>query len=78
MVSSTKLCGPSLSADAQSLMITGENLPENVVESLADLQEAYPTADAPTRLDEKIPKGADIFHELTHLTTNYVGDQWCK
>lgn len=70
------LFGPSI--NICDTMLNGENLPDTVVESLADLSKAYPTKDAPTRLDAKIPKGAIIFHELTHLTTDYVKDNWCK
>ncbi|KAF3402895.1 hypothetical protein DPV78_003615 [Talaromyces pinophilus] len=69
-IDDTSIFGPSINiCDA---MFDAEGL--GYVESLADL--SYPTADAPTMLDAKLPKGATIFHELTHLVTDYVGDQW--
>ncbi|PCG89739.1 Hypothetical protein PENO1_102990 [Penicillium occitanis (nom. inval.)] len=69
-IADTTIFGPSI--NICNAMFDAEGL--DYVESLADL--SYPTADAPTMLDAKLPKGATIFHELTHLVTDYVGDQW--
>jgi hypothetical protein len=51
------------------------DLPDNYVNTLADID--YPTAAAPINLDSTIPRGATLFHELTHLATTNVIDYWC-
>ncbi|EED15162.1 hypothetical protein TSTA_046160 [Talaromyces stipitatus ATCC 10500] len=59
--------GPSMAICGA--MLTGKDLPDNM---------AYPNADAPVMLDEKISKDAAIFHQLTtsRVTTDYVKNQW--
>ncbi|OKL56215.1 hypothetical protein UA08_08368 [Talaromyces atroroseus] len=36
----------------------------------------YPTPEAPVALDSMVTQSASMFHELAHLTTDYVVDYW--
>lgn len=46
------------------------------VDSLSSLE--IPTRDSATRLDEEIPKGAILLHELSHLVDPKVDDYYCE
>lgn len=48
----------------------------NLVDSLSDLE--IPARDSATRLDEKVPKGAILLHELSHLVNPRVKDHYCE